>query len=209
MVQPEGFDDGSGRVCRLRKALYGLRKAPLWWFNTLSTCLHEIGFEPLSTDMCFFKCDRLSALLILYVDDLLIAALDKDTIKAVEDLLVNCFNLKALGEVHEFLGIQVERNREERNVFLHQKRYTERILEAFAATDLKPAKTPWDHKLSIPAVFDPDESRPTNTAGRLALSTISRLTLAPALPSRLADCQRPIRDRMKRTNVLSSTSSDI
>lgn len=159
VVQPEGFDDGSGRVCRLRKALYGLRKAPLWWFNTLSTRLHEIGFEPLSTDMCFFKCDRLSALLILYVDDLLIAAPDKDTIKAVEDLLVQCFNLKALGEVHEFLGIQVERNREERNVLLHQRRYTERILEAFAATDLKPAKTPWDHKLSIPAVFDPDESR--------------------------------------------------
>lgn len=25
MEQPEGFDDGSGRVCRLKKALYGLK----------------------------------------------------------------------------------------------------------------------------------------------------------------------------------------
>ncbi|CAI7809115.1 unnamed protein product [Closterium sp. NIES-53] len=28
MAQPEGFDDGSGRVLRLKKALYGLKQAP-------------------------------------------------------------------------------------------------------------------------------------------------------------------------------------
>ncbi|CAI7883278.1 unnamed protein product, partial [Closterium sp. NIES-53] len=28
MKQPEGFDDGSGRVCRLNKAIYGLKQAP-------------------------------------------------------------------------------------------------------------------------------------------------------------------------------------
>ncbi|GJP53648.1 hypothetical protein CLOM_g12807, partial [Closterium sp. NIES-68] len=29
MKQPEGLDDGSGRVCRLKKAIYGLKQAPL------------------------------------------------------------------------------------------------------------------------------------------------------------------------------------
>ncbi|CAI7779133.1 unnamed protein product, partial [Closterium sp. NIES-53] len=28
MKQPEGYDDGSGRVCRLNKAIYGLKQAP-------------------------------------------------------------------------------------------------------------------------------------------------------------------------------------
>ena len=28
MVQPEGFNDGSERVCRLKRALYGLKQAP-------------------------------------------------------------------------------------------------------------------------------------------------------------------------------------
>ncbi|CAI7794228.1 unnamed protein product [Closterium sp. NIES-53] len=31
MVQPEGFDDGSGRVWKLKKALYGLKQAPRRW----------------------------------------------------------------------------------------------------------------------------------------------------------------------------------
>ncbi|CAI7897508.1 unnamed protein product, partial [Closterium sp. NIES-53] len=28
MKQPEGYDDGSGRICRLNKAIYGLKQAP-------------------------------------------------------------------------------------------------------------------------------------------------------------------------------------
>ncbi|CAI7822247.1 unnamed protein product [Closterium sp. NIES-54] len=32
MAQPEGFDDGSGRVLRLKKALYGLKQAPRQWY---------------------------------------------------------------------------------------------------------------------------------------------------------------------------------
>ncbi|CAI7866109.1 unnamed protein product [Closterium sp. NIES-53] len=31
MAQPEGFDDGSGRVWKLKKALYGLKQAPRQW----------------------------------------------------------------------------------------------------------------------------------------------------------------------------------
>ncbi|CAI7797327.1 unnamed protein product [Closterium sp. NIES-54] len=31
MLQPEGLDDGSGRVCRLTKAIYGLKQAPRAW----------------------------------------------------------------------------------------------------------------------------------------------------------------------------------
>ena len=38
MKQPDGFDDGSGRVCHLRKAIYGLKQASrVWiWISSLS-----------------------------------------------------------------------------------------------------------------------------------------------------------------------------
>ncbi|CAI7728383.1 unnamed protein product [Closterium sp. NIES-53] len=44
MVQPEGFDDGSGRVWKLKKALYGLKQAPRQWYLKLREVLEEIGF---------------------------------------------------------------------------------------------------------------------------------------------------------------------
>ncbi|CAI7908831.1 unnamed protein product [Closterium sp. NIES-54] len=46
MAQPEGFDDGSGRVLRLKKALYGLKQAPRQWYLKLRGVLEEIGFTP-------------------------------------------------------------------------------------------------------------------------------------------------------------------
>jgi hypothetical protein len=31
MKQPEGFEDGTNRVCKLKKRLYGLKQAPRCW----------------------------------------------------------------------------------------------------------------------------------------------------------------------------------
>ncbi|CAI5536344.1 unnamed protein product [Closterium sp. Naga37s-1] len=54
MAQPEGFDDGSGRVLRLKKALYGLKQAPRQWYLKLRGVLEKIGFTPSSADHSFF-----------------------------------------------------------------------------------------------------------------------------------------------------------
>ncbi|CAI7925489.1 unnamed protein product [Closterium sp. NIES-54] len=54
MAQPEGFDDGSGRVLRLKKALYGLKQAPRQWYLKLRGVLEEIGFNPSSADHSLF-----------------------------------------------------------------------------------------------------------------------------------------------------------
>ena len=33
--QPQGYDDNSGRVCKVNKALYGLRESPRAWYKCL------------------------------------------------------------------------------------------------------------------------------------------------------------------------------
>ncbi|CAI5506437.1 unnamed protein product [Closterium sp. Naga37s-1] len=54
MAQPEGFDDGNGRVWKLKKALYGLKQAPRQWYLKLREVLEEIGFTPSSADHSLF-----------------------------------------------------------------------------------------------------------------------------------------------------------
>ncbi|CAI7854670.1 unnamed protein product [Closterium sp. NIES-53] len=54
LAQPEGFDDGSGRVLKLKKALYGLKQAPRQWYLKLREVLEEIGFTPSTTNHSLF-----------------------------------------------------------------------------------------------------------------------------------------------------------
>ncbi|GJP30992.1 hypothetical protein CLOM_g7574, partial [Closterium sp. NIES-68] len=45
MRQPPGFDDGSHRVCRLKKSIYGLKQAPRQWYLKFDEALMDFGFE--------------------------------------------------------------------------------------------------------------------------------------------------------------------
>ncbi|CAI7850764.1 unnamed protein product [Closterium sp. NIES-54] len=75
MAQPEGFDDGSGRVLRLKKALYGLKQAPRQWYLKLRGVLEEIGFTPSSADHSLFMLGEgeQRSFMVVYVDDILIS----------------------------------------------------------------------------------------------------------------------------------------
>ena len=44
--QPLGFEthDRESHVCRLKKALYGLKKAPRTWYDKINSFLSSLGF---------------------------------------------------------------------------------------------------------------------------------------------------------------------
>lgn len=52
MEQPPGFEipQAPNLVCRLHKALYGLRKAPRGWFYKLHGALMSFGFVSAKAD---------------------------------------------------------------------------------------------------------------------------------------------------------------
>lgn len=54
--QPEGFQDSSkpGLVCKLHKAVYGLKQTPKAWYDTLKKFLVNSGFVHSSVDHCLF-----------------------------------------------------------------------------------------------------------------------------------------------------------
>ncbi|RVW48803.1 Retrovirus-related Pol polyprotein from transposon TNT 1-94 [Vitis vinifera] len=80
MIQPEGFivQGQENLVCKLRKSLYGLKQAPRQWYKKFDNFMHRIGFKRCEADhYCYFKSfDNSYIILLLYVDDMLIAGSD-------------------------------------------------------------------------------------------------------------------------------------
>jgi hypothetical protein len=72
--QPVGFvlHNKDTHVCKLRKALYGLKKAPRVWYDKIDGFLKSLGFQKSDDDanMYFKVIGNQTVILILYVDDL-------------------------------------------------------------------------------------------------------------------------------------------
>lgn len=54
MSQPEGFSDGSSRVCKLNRSLYGLKQAPRCWNKRFVDFLSKLQFNQSEADPCLF-----------------------------------------------------------------------------------------------------------------------------------------------------------
>jgi len=86
MKIPEGYDEqGTGKVCLLKKALYGLRQAPLRWNKRLTDFLRSEGLIQLKNDQCIFKTADNNLYLAIHVDDGLIVAKNSVVVKRLLD----------------------------------------------------------------------------------------------------------------------------
>jgi hypothetical protein len=54
MQQPDGYNNGTGRVCLLLKTLYGLKQAGNVWNKEFNDQLKELGFKSLLSDPCTY-----------------------------------------------------------------------------------------------------------------------------------------------------------
>ncbi len=133
--QPQGFDDGSGRVCKLQKALYGLRQAPRQWHAKLKEVLLGLGFVVSESDPCLYILRRKigDLYLLIYVDDMKLAAPEGDTasLDAITKQLEQHFDIHDEGEPRVFIGMEISRDREQRIIRLTQSGYAGRIVERF------------------------------------------------------------------------------
>jgi hypothetical protein len=88
MKQPPGFHEVShlGYVCKLDKALYGLKEDPRVWYSRLSAKLVQFSFHASKADTSLFMYRRakVQMYLLIYVDDIIVVSF---TDAAVEALL--------------------------------------------------------------------------------------------------------------------------
>jgi hypothetical protein len=94
MQQPQGYEvkGKENLVCRLNKSLYGLKKDPRQWYLKFERFMSEQGYGRChSNHYVYFK--RLEngsyIILLLYVDDMLVAGSNMKDINVLKNKLAN------------------------------------------------------------------------------------------------------------------------
>jgi len=138
MQQPEGYEDGTAKVCKIQKGLYGLKQAPRGWNQKLNEIMKSFNFEKnIADDSVYIKHiqNDLKIIVAVYVDDLIILSNNLKEIEVFKREIKKLYNVKDLGELSLILGMRWKRNRAERKSNLNQTTYIQEILEKFGMQD--------------------------------------------------------------------------
>ena len=108
--QPEGFEIFSSdlHVCMLKRALYGLKQAPHAWYTRIINYFTGLGFSKSEVDPNLYQIlvEGKLLIIVLYVDDFILMG-DELLILSCKEDLAREFEMKNLGLIHYFLGLEI------------------------------------------------------------------------------------------------------
>lgn len=144
MQIPPGLESPgtANMVCRLRKSLYGLKQSPRAWFDRLTKVVKQDGFVQCQTDHTMFvkhSLDGKITLFIVYVDDIVIMGDDDEQVNQLKKLLAKEFEVKDLGQLKYFLGMEIARTKN--GISVSQRKYTLDLLQETGMLGCKAANT--------------------------------------------------------------------
>lgn len=182
MEQPPGYIDPAypNHVCRLKKALYGLRQAPLAWYQRFRSFLLDLGFSGTHADTSLFIFSQGSTTiyLLVYVDDIIITGNEPSSLQALISRVRKEFAIKDLGRLSYFLGLEV--SYPDAGLFLSQAKYARDILDRANLLDSKPVSTPLAPGVTFTTKGTPfsDPTLYRSLVGALQYLTITRPDLS-------------------------------
>jgi Reverse transcriptase (RNA-dependent DNA polymerase) len=110
-----GFENEKlkGKVCRLKRSLYGLKQSLRAWFERFSMVMKKLGYQHSNADHTMFirRKEEKICILMVYVDDIVLTNNDPTEMKRIKASLAIEFEMKDLGELRYFLGIEVTRSK--------------------------------------------------------------------------------------------------
>lgn len=145
---PKGFarKDKKDMVLKLLKSLYGLKQAPRTFFEKLKEGLLERGFTQSILDPCLFMKNNMMC--VVYVDDTIIAGPDPEAIEQLitslgvaKDEQRHTFELRDEGEVGDFLGIRIEKGKDN-SFILSQTGLIKKVLKEASMEECNSSPTP-------------------------------------------------------------------
>ena len=136
-------------VCKLHKAIYGLKQSPRAWYSKLSSVLEQSNFKRSYSDSSLFvrRSSAGTLVMLIYVDDLIVTGDNLEEINNLKAALKEKFAIKDLGILKYFLGIEVASS--SKGLFLNQRKYVMDLLTEVKMSDCKPAMTPLSVKLKL------------------------------------------------------------
>ena len=116
MEIPSGFETKANvnKVCKLRRSLYGLKQSPRAWFDRFTKVVKKYGYSQGQSDHTLFtkfSMDGKIAILIVYVDDIIVTGDFAEEIIRLKDILSKEFEIKDLGNLRYFLGMEIARSK--------------------------------------------------------------------------------------------------
>ena len=112
MKQPEGYGDGTDKVCQLIKTLYGLKQAGREWNKKLDASLKGQGFHSLLADPCVYirETEDHLEIITVWVDDLLLFADTSDIMDNLKKEIQTLYEVSDLRSPQKIVGIEIDHN---------------------------------------------------------------------------------------------------
>ena len=196
MKIPQGLNvpNAKNKVCKLLKALYGLKQSSRCWSRKIKSVLNKYNFKCCNADNSIFVgvIDGVIVYIAIFVDDGLIIAKFQAVIVKVLNIIKEHFEVTTC-DPKLFVGVQIERDRENKIMFLHQSDYANKIIERFNLCDAKDTYTPSERGTILrPAEKHEGEKFPYRelVGSLMFLSIVSRPDISHSVNvvSRFLDC---------------------
>ncbi|RLN04065.1 putative gag-pol polyprotein [Panicum miliaceum] len=132
------FSDGDGndrarcRRCQLMLGASTRNGTSTLWAH-FDEVIKKLGFVKNIVDNCIYIKIKGSSfiILVLYVDDILLASSDKNLLHETKGFLSSNFDMKDLDNASYVLGIEIHQNRSSGALGLSQKAYIEKVLKKY------------------------------------------------------------------------------
>ena len=133
-----------------------LKQSPRAWYHRIHLFFINEGFCRSQVDHSLYVKQMGEYLLvaILYVDDFILFSSNITQLKWLKSELEKEFETSDLIELHYYIGVEFERNKEACTITMNQKNCIEKILRRFNMKMCKAVGTPFDVNLKLSKILD-------------------------------------------------------
>lgn len=153
MQQPKHFEEKGKEdwICKLRRPIYGMKQAGRIWNKTLDDVMRKLGFTRLKCEACLYyrRTNQGTVITGIHVDDFLSIASSKESNNIFKEQLKEAWTISDLGTPTHIVGMAVEWDGANRQVFVSQTALIDRLIAQYGQLEASPLSVPMEPGLKL------------------------------------------------------------